>query len=442
MKNKCLRAIAQYDMFNHGDRVVVALSGGADSVALLHFLHTHADDLGITVHAAHFNHGIRGAEADADAQFCQQLCEQLGIDIIVRKADIPALAAARHIGTEECARILRYEFLQEVAKNAKIATAHTNSDSCESVLFNFTRGTGLQGLCGIPAVRDNIVRPCIFCSASDMRQYCKENGLNWCEDSTNTQAEYSRNKIRLDIIPHLKQVNSSFEENALRCMQILHSENDFLQQATLQAYEQCKRNEKSLYFAQLNNLHRAVATRVLIHFAHLNGCKDVSMRQISLLYNAKDGDVITLSDAIQFRLKNGILSVVEYEKEVEPLCISVKCTEECIPFFDNYVFFKHLEYNEEIIGSADYLLDADKIGSCLLRTRQPGDSIRLSKRKCTKTLKQLFTENKIPLQQRASLPILADENGVIWVAGFGVDESRLPDKHTKKIIRIEWRKTL
>ncbi|MBR3955188.1 MAG: tRNA lysidine(34) synthetase TilS [Clostridia bacterium] len=442
MKNKCLRAIAQYNMVEHGDRVVVAFSGGADSVALLHFLHIHADELGITVVAAHFNHGIRGAEADEDALFCDNFCKQHGIDFVTQKSDVPAEAAARHLGTEECARLLRYEFLQSVATDAKIATAHTNSDSCESFLFNFARGTGLQGLCGIPAVRENIIRPCIFCSASDTRQYCKENELSWREDSSNKQTEYARNKIRLEVVPHMNEVNPSFEENALRCMQILQAENDFLLSVTADAYEQCKDGEKSLLIEPLSRLHPAIAARVLMYFVQRNGCANVSMRQISLLMQAKNGEVITFSQAICFKKQDGRIFLFEPMLEVESLCIPISCAEPKIPFFDSYVYFKHLPYNEENIGNGSRVIDANKIGSAVLRTRLPGDAIRLPQRKCTKTLKQLFTEKKIPIQQRAMLPVLADENGLIWVAGFGVDESRMPDKHTKNIIKIEWSKTI
>ncbi|MBE6811603.1 MAG: tRNA lysidine(34) synthetase TilS [Ruminococcaceae bacterium] len=442
MKNKCLHAVAQYNMFNDGDRVVVAFSGGADSVALLHFLHTYAKELGITVLAAHFNHGIRGTEADEDALFCEQFCEQYGICFVTQKADVPAEAEARHLGTEECARILRYEFLQSVADHAKIATAHTNSDSCESFLFNFARGTGLQGLCGIPAVRGNIIRPCIYCSAVDTRQYCKENGLSWREDSTNAQTKYTRNKIRLKIIPHLKEVNTSFEENALRCMRILQAENDFLQGVTVQSYEQCKDGKNALLLEPLSRLHPAVATRVLMHFVQQHGCENVSMRQISLLMQAKNGEVVTFSDAIRFKKQDGRIFLVEPMKEMQPLFIPVFAADSVIPFFDTYVYFKVLPYNNENIGNGGWILDADKIGTAVLRTRLPGDRIRLPKRNCTKTLKQLFTEKKIPIQQRALLPVLADENGVIWVAGFGVDETRLPDKYTRKIIKIEWSKTI
>ncbi len=442
MKNKCLRAIGQYNMLVKGDHVVVALSGGADSVALLHFLHTHADMLGITVSAAHFHHGIRGKEADEDALFCVDFCKELGIECFVKKEDVPAEASARHISIEACARLLRYEFLQKVALNAKIATAHTNSDSCESFLFNFTRGTGLHGLCGIPPVRDNIIRPAILCSSVETRQYCKDNNLSWREDSTNQQTEYSRNKLRLDVIPHLKNVNSSFEENALRCMQILYDENDFLNTVMLDAYEQCKDCEDALLLEPLMQLHSAIASRVLIHFVQQNGCEYVTMRQISLLLNARQGEEITFANGIRFKKQNDRISLVPQEFNIEPLSIDVTCSDNCVAFFESNVYFKLLPYNKENIGKRDCVFDADKIGSLVLRNRLPGDSLRLAERKCTKTLKKLFTENKIPLRQRSVLPILADECGVIWVAGFGVDESRRPDANTKNIIMIEWSKKI
>lgn len=246
MKSKCFSAIAQYGMLEHGDVVVVGVSGGADSMALLHFLHNCADSFGIHVIAAHFHHGIRGEEADRDQEFVRDFCEKNEIPFVTENADIPLKSRQMQMSTEECARACRYEFLQSVCANAKIATAHTNSDSCESFLLNFTRGTGLQGLCGIPAVRENIIRPLIFCSSQDTRDYCLENNISWCEDSSNSNDIYARNAVRLHSIPALKGINAQFEINALRCMRILQSDNEYLNQKANEAYDDCVSEKEKL----------------------------------------------------------------------------------------------------------------------------------------------------------------------------------------------------
>lgn len=438
MKNKCLRAVSQYNMLSPGDHVVVAVSGGADSMALLHFLHKHAADFGITVTAAHFNHCIRGKEADDDERFVREFCNLNHIPFQSKRADVPSIAQSMQTGIEECARTLRYAFLQETAAGGKIATAHTGSDACETFLFNFARGTGLQGLCGIPAVRGNIIRPFIFCAAQDTRDYCVQNSVLWREDSTNQSVDYSRNQIRLKTIPTLKNVNAAFEENALRCLSILQNENDFMLQCAMNAYENCKNGEHSISLSSLKNEHPALVSRIVLHFARQCGCRDVSMKQVDSLLQMNEGDVVTLLAGIQFKRQKD--SIALYEKfiptAIEPISVGVE--DNFVSFGNSYVYFKHEVYNKETINRYSCFVDAAKCEHLALRSRMPGDSIRLRERKCTKTLKQLFNEKKIPLKERSAVPVLVDKDGVIWVGGIGVNENRLPDENTENILIIEW----
>ncbi len=442
MKNKCLAAIEQYNMLSSGESVVVGVSGGADSMALLHFLYSYAPTLGIRVIAAHFHHGIRGSEADRDQNTVREFCERNSIAFVTAKEDIPALSRRLHIGIEECARIRRYAFLKSVCSDAKIATAHTNSDSCESFLFNFARGTGLQGLCGIPPIRNGIIRPLIFCSAHDTRKYCLENNIQWCEDSTNKNDIYSRNAIRLHVVPELTKINTHFEDNALRCMQILQTENDFLKNETEKAYNVCSYENNLLHFDRLKEYHPAIQSRVLLQFVRSNGCSNVSMKQIDHLMSLEDGSVITMNNAVRFVKKNNVISVLQDNEHIPPLEIQIDEQSDYISFFESYVCFKQLIYNNETMLNYSACIDKDKIFNPVLRTRKAGDKIRLKDRHCTKTLKQLFTENKIPVSDRSIWPVLADEKGVIWIGGFGVDESRMADATTKRVLMIEWRQTL
>ncbi|MBQ3087874.1 MAG: tRNA lysidine(34) synthetase TilS [Clostridia bacterium] len=442
MKNKCERAILQYNMLIPGDTVVVGVSGGADSMALLHYLHTCRTRYGIHVIAAHFNHGIRGEEADADERYVCAFCRENGIEYVVEKADIPLLAQQRKESIEECARFFRYEFLKSIDSKAKIATAHTNSDSCESFLFHFTRGTGLSGLCGIPPVRENVIRPVIFCSADDTRRYCRENGIDWREDSTNSDVKYTRNRIRLTTVPSLKCVNASFEENALRCMQILQTENDFLRLQTEKSLKECRMDAHSLNMDAVLELHPAIMRRVLLSFVRSVGCRDVSMQQVERLFNAGEGEVLTLNNSVRFQRMKGILSCLPTNAPTENISFPVTLQKECsYAFFDWYVRLSPVNTIENT-NSCCAFFDGDKVMLPVLRNRRPADCLRNKKRKCTKSIKQLFSEARITREQRSRWPILADETGVIWIADFGVDESRLPDENTKNIIKIEWGKSL
>ena len=170
-------ALAEYKMIETGDAVVAALSGGADSVSLLHALTELSGELGITVSACHVNHHLRGEEADADMHFCESLCDRLGVELRVLEADVASMQQ-KHESLEECARRVRYDFFAEVSEGKKLATAHNSNDCAETVLLNLMRGTGLKGLCGVPPVRGNIIRPLIFCTRENVEEYCRSRGLS------------------------------------------------------------------------------------------------------------------------------------------------------------------------------------------------------------------------------------------------------------------------
>ena len=177
MLKKAEETIKKYNMIQNGDKIVAALSGGADSVALLCFLCELRKKLDISVYAVHVNHGIRGKEADGDCEFCQKLCQRLGVEIFVKNAYIPKIAAQTGMGSEEAGRKVRYEAFNEVMKKTgakKTAVAHNLNDNAETVIMRICRGSGAKGLSGIPPVRGNIIRPLINCSRADIEKYLKE----------------------------------------------------------------------------------------------------------------------------------------------------------------------------------------------------------------------------------------------------------------------------
>jgi len=228
--------IAKFNMVSSGDRrIIVALSGGADSVCLLYALREIIyDHVGsgfharpFTIEACHVNHKLRGEASDADEQFVRELCERLDVKLHVREIDVKALQK-KHQSLEECAREARYSYLSEIGTDALIATAHTANDNTETVILNLTRGTGLRGLCGIPPVRGNIIRPLIETTRAEILSYLSERGAEYVTDESNYSDEFTRNNLRLNIIPLLEKINPSLNAGITRMCEVLRLDEEYL----------------------------------------------------------------------------------------------------------------------------------------------------------------------------------------------------------------------
>lgn len=448
MKNKIHEAIKRYNMIRRGDRILAALSGGADSVTLLHYLFIYKDILGITVEAAHVNHMLRGKEADRDELFCRSLCEDMGIKLHVKRADVRKIAKDKGLSEELCGRNIRYEFFDEIVNNSgmKIATAHTLSDSIETMIFNLARGTGLKGLCGIPPVRKNIIRPLINCYRSDIENYCKEHNLDYVTDSTNLEDDYSRNFIRHNILPQLKNINIEADKAIGRTIGWLRDDENYLSSMAGDMLEKIKIDDNKYDIHDLIDCPVPIKRRVIAKILN-NSCGNISSEHILELENLlnKTGSV-NLPKDLKAKVKDGFLIITSQNEDINNSARFNECIikqGESIQFGEKTIYLQNLsikDYNYlKFINKKLFYncFDCDMIyGDYKCRTRLDGDYYHPVLKGCGKSLKKLFNELKISKEERTKRLILCDNNGIIWVEGIGIDERvKITDK-TKNIVLI------
>ncbi len=431
MLKKVTEAFARFDLLQNAKHITVALSGGADSMVLLVALNELKESLAIEkISAAHFNHQIRGDEAFRDQNFAAEQCKKLGIELCVGSADVPQYAKKHGISLELAARKLRYEFFESLDTDA-IATAHTASDNIETVIFNLTRGTALSGLCGIPPKRDKYIRPLILCTRDDIENYCKANNIAFVTDSTNLCDDYSRNKIRHNVVPVLKTLNESAENAVNRMTVSLREDEDFINGIAQKEYDG-RSGDGILSVKGFDALHPAVAKRIIAkYFSSLN--VETDNFHINAVYDiCRLGGKLSLIGDKSAIVHGGMLKIVSNQKQIP--VFDVKIVQQKNDLFENCEKVHNLLLKN--------ILDCDKImGQLVLRTRRVGDTVRLKNKNCTKTLKKLFCEYKIPEQERDVWPVLSDDLGVVWIYKIGVAERCAASENSTRIYKIDVKKS-
>ncbi len=422
MENLVLDTIERYSLIDGKNTVTVALSGGADSMSLLYALCNLREKLGITVKAAHLNHNIRGKEAVRDEEFVKEQCKYLEVELFCETADVPEIAKKSGQSLELAARTVRYEFLERVSGGSAVATAHTASDNLETMLFNLTRGSGAEGLCGIPVKRGIFIRPLLYVTREDVEEYCKKNSIPFVTDSTNLCDDYSRNKIRHNVIPILKQLNPKVEISALKTANALREDCEFFAE-NVQKFLCDNLENRKLSLKNFKYLDISLQKRVIIAFVN-EVSSDISLETVhinGILKVCNFGGNTSLPKDMSAVNKKGYL-VIEPQKNYTKPIFKVEITENT------------KKINNLFLNSS---LDCDKIiGKLVQRTRIAGDSIRLVGRGCTKTLNKWFNELGIDKRERDFIPILADDNGPVWVYGLGIAQRCAVTKNTKRYLQI------
>ncbi len=447
MHHKATAFLEEHNMLERGSRVIVGFSGGADSVALLHFLLSLGEEWQLQIVVCHVNHQLRGEESLRDESFCRFFCEERGLELHVFREDVSAGAKAVGKSVEEYGREVRYRCFEQLLHSEKdrIATAHHANDLAETILFHLARGTGLKGLAGIPARRGNIIRPLLTCSRQEIEAYCREHSLSYVTDSSNLSDQYSRNHIRHQVIPPLEEINPAFLESILRLSKQAALEEDYLEAEACRSMEESKIGETLWNRAAFSKLHPALQKRIAAKWLDLVQAERSEKKITDLLSIIKEGGTLELRKGHYLKAEGEKIHLFQQEEvgsyfqfpfqlgETELFPGKKLLITEISP--DKFEFFAN--------NGAEYLknaLDYDKmVGVPMLRQRLPGDKIRLRGREYTSTFKNLLNHRGLSLAERSRLAVLADEKGPLWLEGFGVRWDAVPDENSRcaLLLRVE-----
>ena len=458
MINKVLKTIENNKMFEKGDKVIVAVSGGPDSICLLNVLHGISKELGIDISVAHLNHCLRGKDADMDEEYVKEFCSKLNIDFYSKKVDVKALSKNLGLSCEMAGRKARYEFFEDLRQQinaSKIAIAHNANDQAETILMRIMRGTGLTGLMGIRPVRDNVyVRPIIKVTRDEVEKYCSDNKLDPKIDKTNFEIIYGRNKVRLELIPYIKEkFNTDIVMTLNRLSDTLSVDNEYLESISAEKYKlYCKENGKEVTInKEAFSEPEAILTRIIrLSISYINGStynfeKKHILDVIDIQKHHSTGTVATLPAEIEAYNNYGDINLyfnqeasskdkIEYELELDKINVvangKIKVT------------FRILNCNEVINFKTNKFVkyfDYDKIRNKItLRYRRDGDRFNPIGMSGTKKIKDIFIDMKVEKGLRDKTPLICFDSEIAWITGYMVSDKYKVKAGTKKILEIKY----
>jgi tRNA(Ile)-lysidine synthase len=492
LESKVIDFIQRYSLISPEEIVVVGVSGGADSVCLLHVLAKWQKGLGIKLHVAHLNHQLRGVESEADAKYVSNLAGSLGIPITIDRQDVAAYRIERNFSVEEAARELRYAFLARVAREVganRIAMGHTRDDQVETILMHILRGTGITGLCGLapcspmvydspgislPAKQSNllVIRPLLDVTREETMSYCQEHQLDPRIDSSNRSLSFFRNRLRLQLLPLLRQYNPSVDQALLRLADIAKEDNAFIEQQASELWNEVARQENnaiyldrrqiaSLPIALQRQLLRVAVTKLAgdtrdIEASHIEAARSLLNKQVGkkiflpreLVCHGEYNELVITSTAKQSHLPtcpfpplSGEFPLKVPGKTVFPgWSVIASIGEERV---DSLSLRGVLSTSEGTCQSnLVAVFDLHKTGTELfVRQRQPGDRFQPLGMSMPKKLYEFMVDAKIPRSWRSRIPIVCSPQQIIWVAGWRIDDRVKTTEASKEILRLEFIKS-
>ena len=441
--SKMKSTILAHDLIPEGSGVVVGVSGGADSVALLWALSEIKKEMGFELFAAHLNHGIRGEEAEGDQNYVRELCEKLGVGLYEERLDIPAIAAAGGKTLEQAAREQRYEFFERALEKFgadRIAVAHHMEDQAESIMLHMIRGSGLKGLTGMNHIRGNIIRPFLDIHRAEVEDYLKEKGISYRTDSTNLDRDASRNRLRLDVMPYIaRHINPAVTDALCSMGSLLGEDESYLAAMAEQALDGAK-TQSGYDRAKLNDLPaplRSRAIRIAIERAGVYSDIDrIHVQKATELLSARTGASLDLPH---------ICAWVSYDD----ICFG-KRTEKAhweIPFvfegktpFEGGFFFAEAVEDGIIKSNFVGYMDMDVLPEdAVVRPRREGDVFFPCGAPGTKKLKAVFIDRKIPRDQR-EIPGIFAGNELLFMPGLGISDRVKVTADTRRVLRVQYTK--
>ncbi len=464
MLAKVLRYIQKHNMLEPGQKVVVGVSGGADSMALIHLLGQIRDQIPLSLVVVHINHGIRGKAAEEDAAFVENFARAWDLKCFIKEAQVPRLAREWGVSEEEAGRKVRYDFFEEVRRQVgghRIALAHHRDDQAETILHNIIRGTGLGGLSGIKPVRDGlIIRPLLQVSRQEIENYCHIHGIEYRDDHTNEEVIYTRNRIRHRLIPMIEEhFNPNFSETIVRMGDLLRDDEEFLLHYSQEAFSQIAhqgQGEIKISLSGFNRYPRAVQGRIIRRGLELLKKNLMGMEQIHI------ESVVDLAQALKVGSTLDLPEGIKAWKDYEYLVLSMEKAQGVLPDFQyelkvpGRVFIPEIgveisaEYlvasPEDFMDNTNVLdrsnrciyIDVDAIkGGLCVRNRRSGDRFKPLGLGGTKKLKDFFIDNKIPRHKRDSIPLVLDRDNIIWVAGYQMNDDYKITRQTKRLLKLK-----
>ena len=444
MYQKVKAYVKKWHMLQKEDSVIAGISGGADSVCLLFMLLKLQKELGFALMAVHVNHGIRGAEAERDEAYVKRLCRQWNVRLKVYRENVPAYAKEHGMTEEEAGRDIRRTCFCKVLKEwggTKIALAHHENDNVETLLWNLCRGTGIRGLGGIAPVNDVWIRPLLCVKRREIESYLKKRGISYCTDTTNADRRYMRNRIRMDVIPYLEDcVNTESVSHMGKTMERMYELEQYILEEVGQYKESCtgwKNGRRIIRQTEYTKIPKALRDNVL----HEILCETAGRRKdIEEVHVQMLRDLLTKQVGKRIDLPYGVTAIrtyegVRFEKNIpeasyagdenELFSIRVFDREPGNVTFPEKIYTKWFDY--------DIIKNTVKI-----RHRIAGDSIVINRYGGRKKLKQYFTDQKVPQEDRDKIWIAADGDEVLWIVGYRQSQKYQITEKTTKILEIQY----